>query len=369
MSALAAQSESVVERLTRLVSIRSVSREEDAIAADVFAELRAAGLKPQRLGCNVWCELGDAPRPRLLFNSHLDTVPPAAGWTADPWSPLRTADRIVGLGANDAKASVSAMIEAAIALRNQLNAGVKLGGTLVLALTAEEEISGKGLSELIPALRPIDAAIVGEPTALVPMIAQRGLLILRCVAHGRTGHPANTPGDTKDNAIANAAAEIARLRDFDFGPVHPLLGSCHAHVTKIEGGIALNVIPDSCEFHVDIRTTPFQPHDELVAKLKAFLHCEVNVRSQRLVPVQTSPNQRIVQAVARAIPGAAPAGSPAMSDMVFLAGIPSVKIGPGDSHRSHTPDEYITPRELADGAAAYERIAREFFAMPGARHA
>ncbi len=366
-SAPAVNAESVIERLTRLVAIRSVSREEDAIAADVFAELQSAGLKPQRLGCNVWCELGDAPRPRLLFNSHLDTVPPAAGWTADPWSPTRLADRIEGLGANDAKASVSAMIEAAIALRNQLGAGAKLGGTLVLALTAEEEISGKGLSELIPALRPIDAAIVGEPTALVPMIAQRGLLILRCVAHGRTGHPANTPGDTKDNAIANAAAEILRLREFDFGPAHPLLGRCHAHVTKIEGGVALNVIPDSCEFHVDIRTTPLQPHDELVAKLKEYLHCEVNVRSQRLIPVQTNPDERIVQAVARALPGAAPAGSPAMSDMVFLAGIPSVKIGPGDTHRSHTPDEFITPDELAAGAAAYERIAREYFAA-GANH-
>jgi len=365
MTSEAKNPEHLLERLSRLVAIRSLSREEDAIAAAVFNELEAAKLHPRRAGCNVWCEIGDAPRPRLLLNSHLDTVPAAAGWSGDPWTARRDGDRLIGLGANDAKGCVTAMIEAALALKLRLDRGEKLGGTVVLALTAEEEISGKGLSEVLPTLRPIDAALVGEPTGLVPMIAQRGLLILRCVTRGRTGHPANTPADTADNAIVNAANEIVRLRGFEWGSAHPLLGTCHAHVTTIAGGVARNVIPDACEFFVDIRTTPDTPHAELVARLREFLKCEVHIHSERLVPVQTAPSHPLVQAALRALPGVQPTGSPTMSDMVFLASVPAVKIGPGESARSHTPDEFVTGQELAAGAAAYERIALEYFASPG----
>lgn len=358
-------SEQLLDRLGRLVAIRSVSREEDAIAAAVFNELEAVRLHPRRSGCNVWCEIGDAPRPRLLFNSHLDTVPAAAGWSGDPWTVRRDGDRLIGLGANDAKGCVTAMIGAALALKQRLDRGEKLGGTVVLALTAEEEISGKGLSELLPSLQPIDAALVGEPTGLVPMIAQRGLLILKCVARGRSGHPANTPADTADNAIDNAVGEMIRLRDVDWGEPHSLLGACHAHVTTIAGGVARNVIPDACEFFVDIRTTPDTPHAALVARLREYLKCEVHIHSERLVPVQTDPSHPLVQAALRTLPGVEPTGSPTMSDMVFLAGVPAVKIGPGESARSHTPDEFVTGEELAAGAAAYERIAQEYFASPG----
>ncbi len=368
MSYASHNSEQLLDCLGRLVAIRSVSREEDTIAAAVFNELEAAKLHPRRLGCNVWCEIGDlggSGRPRLLFNSHLDTVPAAAGWSADPWTPRRDGDRLIGLGANDAKGCVTAMIGAVLALKRRLDRGAKLGGTVVLALTAEEEISGKGLSELLPSLRPIDAALVGEPTGLVPMIAQRGLLILKCIARGRTGHPANTPSDTAENAIVNAAGEIIRLRDFDWGKAHPLLGECHAHVTTIAGGVARNVIPDACEFFIDIRTTAETPHAALVARLRDYLKCEVHIHSERLVPVQTDASHPIVQTALRALPGSQPAGSPTMSDMVFLAGVPAIKIGPGESARSHTPNEFVTGAELAAGAAAYERIPLEYFASPG----
>lgn len=351
----------LIERLKRFVATRSVSREEGALASRVAGELTHAGLKIERDGNNVWCEIGDADRPRLLFNSHLDTVPPAAGWTADPWTPRCEAGRILGLGANDAKGCVCAMMEAGLALHRRLQRGDPLGGTLVLALTAEEETTGHGLGDILPKLQPIDAGIIGEPTELTPMTAQRGLLILRCVATGRTSHPANTPQDTPNNAIVNAAEDIARLRAFDWGPAHPTLGRCHGHVTKIAGGVALNVVPDSCEFFVDIRTTPLQPHDDLVERLRRELRSAVHVRSQRLVPMETPDDAAIVQAVLRALPDKQPAGSPAMSDMVFLQGTPAVKIGPGSSPRSHTPDEFIGERELVDGAAAYTRIAREYF--------
>ncbi|MFO0839274.1 MAG: M20/M25/M40 family metallo-hydrolase [Phycisphaerae bacterium] len=351
----------LAERLTRLVQTPSISRQESAVADLVAGELSQAGLVVQRHLNNVWCEFGDAPRPRMLLNSHLDTVPPAQGWCADPWTPRIIDERLIGLGANDAKGCVAAMMHAALALHAALHGGQKLGGTLVLALTAEEEISGVGLSEILARLGPIDAALVGEPTGLTPRIAQRGLLVLRCTARGRTSHPANTPPDTPNNAIQNACDDLRRMREFDWGPPHPLLGRTHAHVTRIQGGVANNVVPDSCEFLLDIRTTPGETHAALTARLRAHLRSEIAVHSERLVPVSTPEEAAIVRAVLRALPGARPAGSPAMSDMVFLAGIPSVKIGPGQSPRSHTPDEFILLDELSAGAAAYERIAREFF--------
>lgn len=342
----------------RLVATPSVSRAENAIAELLEETLTARGVRVERQLNNIWFEVGDAARPRLLLNSHTDTVPPADGWTADPWTPRETAERVIGLGANDAKGCVAALVAAALRVRS---AG-RCAGKLVVALTAEEEISGKGLAEVLPQLGPLDGAIVGEPTSLVPMTAQRGLLILKCTARGRSGHPANTPADSPDNAINAAAADIVRLGSFDWGAPHPLLGGCHAHPTMIQGGIARNVVPDACEFWLDIRTTPNQPHRELVQRLGQALRSEIQVHSERLGPVQTDAGARIVRACLRALPGAQPAGSPAMSDMVFLAGTPAVKIGPGDTRRSHTPDEYLRHEELLAGAAAYERIVHAFFA-------
>lgn len=353
----------LVERLCGLVSIRSVSREEEAIAEFTSGELASSGFEVRRDGNNVWTELGDAERPRLLLNTHVDTVPAAEGWTGDPWAVRVVDERVVGLGANDAKGCVAAMMETVILWKRRLEAGERLGGQLVLALTAEEEISGNGLATILDKIGPIDAAIVGEPTNLTPMIAQRGLLILKCTARGRAQHPANTPSDTVENAIANAAADVVRLRGFDWGAGHALLGRTHAHVTMISGGVARNVIPDRCEFWVDVRTTPDVSHAGLVERIRGVLTSEVQVHSERLVPVETSARERIVQAVTRALPGAKPAGSPAMSDMVFLAGVPAVKIGPGMSARSHTPDEYILVEELESGARAYERIVGAYFRM------
>jgi acetylornithine deacetylase len=353
----------LVARLARYVAVRTVSREEAALADMVADELRAAGLRVERRGNNVWCEVGDRERPRLLLNSHLDTVPPGAGWESDPWTPTRVADRLVGLGANDAKGCVCCMIEAVLDLRAALRSGQPLGGTVVLALTAEEEISGQGLGTILEAIRPIDAALVGEPTAMTPMIAQRGLLILKGVARGQTGHPANTPPDSGRNAIFTAAEDLVRLRSFDWGPAHPLLGRCHAHVTRIAGGIANNVVPDACEFLLDVRTTPVETHGALVERLRAVLRSELHVHSERLVPVETDPRELIVQAVLNARPGARPSGSPTMSDMLYLQGIPGVKIGPGDSARSHTPNEYVTLPELEAGAAGYAAIARAYFRL------
>ncbi len=351
----------MTERLARLVAIPSISREEGAIADALSTELREAGLRVRRDHNNLSCEIGDAARPRLLLNSHVDTVPPAQGWSDDPWTPRVDEGRLTGLGANDAKGCVAAMIEAVLATRQRLERGQHLGGTVVLALTAEEEVSGEGLGSILEGLQPLDAALVGEPTGLVPMIAQRGLLVVRGVARGRSGHPANTPAAEADNAILAAARDLSRLNEFDWGPRHPLLGRCHAHVTMMSGGVARNVIPDRCEFYLDVRTTPLESHARLYRRLRDYLDSDLYVHSDRLAPIETDRAAAIVQAVLRALPGAEPGGSPAMSDMVFLAGVPSVKIGPGQPSRSHTADEYILLDELRDGAATYERIVQEYF--------
>ena len=351
----------MIARLEQLVSVPSLSGQEDAVVDVVAAELRDAGLHVQRQGNNIWCEFGDQPRPRLLFNSHLDTVPAGEGWTGDPHTLRREGDRLIGLGANDAKGCVTAMIEAALALKARLDRGTPLGGTLVLALTAEEENSGAGLGTIVDQLAPLDAALVGEPTRMQPMIAQRGLLILRGIAHGRTAHPANITPAKADNAIMKAAEELLRLRDFDWGPSHRLLGPCQGHVTMISGGRARNVIPDSCEFFLDVRTTPRESHAKLFQRLCKHLQCELQIHSDRLVPVETKASAPIIAAVCSALPGVAPAGSGTMSDMIYLAGTPMVKIGPGDSPRSHTPNEYICADELAHGASGYELCALAFF--------
>ena len=352
----------MIERLARYVSIRSLSREESALADAVATDLRAAGLAVQRRGNNVWCEFGDASGPRLLLNSHLDTVPAGEGWAHDPWTPRIADGALSGLGANDAKGCVTAMIECSLELKRFVDSGSALGGTIVLALTAEEEISGQGLSTILSEIGPIDAALVGEPTGLTPMTAQRGLLIVMGTARGRTGHPANTPPASADNAIAVAAADIRRLAEFDWDPTHPLLGRAHAHVTQIHGGVARNVIPDACEFTIDIRTTPVETHQATFKRLQSELRSELRIHSERLVPIETSVDQPIVAACVAATCRPA-SGSPAMSDMVFLSGVPAVKIGPGESSRSHTPNEFLLESELLAGARAYERIARVYFAM------
>jgi acetylornithine deacetylase len=354
----------MIERLAQYVAVPSVSGNEAALADQIAAEFAAAGLEVCREGNNIWSQLGDAPRPRLLLNSHLDTVPPGEGWTGDPWTPRRSAGRLIGLGANDAKGCVTAMIEAFLATYKDYQDSGKLGGTLVLALTAQEETTGEGLAEVLDRLNPLDAAVVGEPTGLVPMTAQRGLLILRGVARGRTAHPANTPPEAAENAVAVAAEDVLRLREFDWGPAHPRLGRAHGNVTMMRGGIAHNVIPDTCEYCLDIRTTPLESHAALLARLKTHLRSELIVRSDRLVPIETPEDSPIAKAACRAT-GKQPEGSRTMSDMVFLAGIPAVKLGPGQSARSHTRDEFILESELLDGAAAYREIIRLFFATAG----
>jgi acetylornithine deacetylase len=228
-----------------------------------------------------------------------------------------------------------------------------------LAATCEEETSGQGLEALLKELPKPDAAVIGEPTGLQPAVAQKGLLLLEITARGRSAHAAWGGGD---NAVEKAARDVLALGKLRFDREHPQLGRPSLAVTQISGGKRHNVIPDLCTTVVDIRTTPGYSSEELTAAVRAAVEGEVRVRSERLKARDVDPGHPIVRAALDANPGAKAFGSPTVSDWVFLNGTPAVKVGPGDSRRSHTPDEYVTTDELEAGAAFYEKLIRGYLA-------
>lgn len=340
------------ELLAFLVGIPSVSGAEAALADAFGALLLAAGFEVKRAGNNLWFAVGTSGGPRLLLNSHLDTVPVAAGWTREPYDAKWQDERLYGLGANDAKGCVAAMTMAALALREK-----PFDGEAVFAFTAEEETGGAGIATILDAIGPIDAALVGEPTGLVACTAQRGMLILRCLARGVSAHVAHARDAV--NAIHVAARDIARVQAMTF-EAHATLGATRAEVTQVRGGRARNQVPDECEFFVDIRTTPNLDHEHLANTIAAELESEVVVHSARYLPKATPGNSAVLAAVLNA--GAKNvAGSATSSDWAFLGDVPAVKIGPGDTRRSHTPDEYLLGRELDEAAAFYIEAVLEYF--------
>jgi len=340
--------------LESLVNMPSVSGNERALADFLCDSLDKEGFEVQREGDSIWFTLG-AERPHLLLVSHIDTVPPCDGWTGDPFKLCVDGDKLIGLGANDAKGSVAAMIVAAPALRE-----TKLEGSVTLAFVVEEERGGDGIRAVKPKLGVIDAAIIGEPTSLEVCSAQRGMLMLRCIAHGESAHVAHS--HLGQNAIHKAARDIERLTAMAFEP-HHLLGETRAQVTEISGGLARNQIPDRCEFLVDLRTTPNLDHIAVTAQIRSALESEVIVHSDRYVSVATDEREAIVQAALAAAGKSQCASSVATSDWAFLKGTPAVKVGPGDTHRSHRANEFLLASELEAGAEFYRLVAKHYFEM------
>jgi acetylornithine deacetylase len=343
--------------LEALVATPSVSGQEARLADQVAAWAQAWGARVQRQGSNLWFSVGSGPR-RLLVNSHLDTVPPCAGWTLEPQQPVWREGKLYGLGSNDAKGCVAAMLLAARALLEN-PATLEGRGEVVFAFTAEEETGGAGLGTVLPALGKLDAAVVGEPTGLKPCTAQRGLLLLRCVAQGKSAHVAHAHTAGAENAIHMAARDISTLAELRFPP-HPLLGEARAQVTQIQGGLARNQVPDKCEFFVDLRTTPGMDHGAVATHLSGVLRSEVTVHSARYLPKATAEHEPIVRA-AVAAGGNTPVGSSTASDWAFLGQVPTVKVGPGDTLRSHRPDEYLALVELEAGVAFYQKLIHGYF--------
>jgi acetylornithine deacetylase len=291
----------------------------------------------------------------LVLLSHLDTVPPCAGWESSPFEARVKDGKLIGLGANDAKGSVAAMILAAREIKHE-----DFEGSITFAFVADEERGGEGIRTIKPKLGQIDAALVGEPTGLQVCTSQRGLLILRCTAYGRAAHAAHA--HLGENAIHKAARDVARLAAVKFD-AHEGSGTTRAQVTQINGGIARNQLPDCCDFFVDLRTTPNLDRTAIVAEIGARLESEVTVHSHCYEPVATNASEPVVRAALEVADASAGVGSATTSDWAFLKGIPAVKVGPGDTSRSHQPNEYLLLSELEAGVGFYSQFVHTYFRL------
>jgi acetylornithine deacetylase len=340
-----------IDLLVKLIRTPSYSREEERTAVLVRAFLRRAGAQPQRSDNNVWARSRhwQPNRPTVLLNSHHDTVKPGPSWTADPFGATVDGDRLIGLGSNDAGASAAALLAAFLYFEET----GELPFNLICAITAEEEISGaNGVASILPALGPIDLGIVGEPTQMALAVAEKGLVVIDGVAYGRTGHAARNEGD---NALYRAITDIEKLRNFRFANVSPLLGPVKLTVTQIAAGTQHNVVPDRCTFVIDVRTNECYTNAEVVEILQREIQSELTPRSLRLNSSGIAPEHPVVRR-AQAL-GWRCFGSPTLSDQALLP-FDTVKLGPGDSARSHTPDEYILLSEIRAGVVGYIELLR-----------
>lgn len=345
-----------VSLLQKLIASPSYSRDEAQTAALISKYLAANGVTPHRHNNNIWalCDDFDPVKPTLLLNSHHDTVRPCRGWTMEPHVPAARGGRIYGLGANDAGASVVTLLATFLLLRKE-----HFKFNILLAITAEEEVGGEGgVRSLLPVLKQQGCypqmAIVGEPTSLQGAVGERGLLVLDCVASGVSGHAARGEGE---NAIYKAMADINLLQNFQFPRVSPMLGPIGIAVTQIKAGTQHNVVPDRCEFVVDVRTTDAYTPEETFAIIGKAISSVASPRSFRVRPSALSSSHLLYVAAQRL--GITTFVSPTTSDMSLMYDIPSLKIGPGDSSRSHRADEYIEISELEQALSLYPRLLRQ----------
>ena len=335
-----------VELLKELIAIPSVSRSEDKAADKLSEYLNRWGLPHGREGNNLWvgCPDWDNNRPTLMLNAHIDTVKPVTSWTRDPFQPVQEGDLIYGLGSNDCGGGLVATLQAyRIMLHRQRNYNI------LWVASAEEEISGdNGFTRVLPLLPKIDVAIVGEPTSLQPAIAEKGLMVIDGYAHGKSGHAARNEGV---NAIYEALDDLVWLRDYAFRKESRLLGATKMSVTVIEGGTQHNVIPDTLHFIIDVRTNEFYQNEFVFEFLKKKMtKCELHARSFRLhsssIPEEHPLVRRCVER------GLKPFGSPTLSDQALMP-FASFKLGPGDSSRSHSADEFIRVSEIEQAIETY----------------
>lgn len=327
--------------LSTLISIPAISREETKKADALELYMLEQGLAPQREVNNIWC-VGKTflpTRPTVLLNAHIDTVKPVSGWQRPPHVPTLEGDRLYGLGTNDCGGGLVSLLFAFIHL-NSIDEG-QLPYNLVYLASAEEEVSGRnGVERALPLLPPIDVAIVGEPTGMHPAIAEKGLMVLDCTAHGVSGHAARNEGV---NAIYQALPDIEWLRNYQFEKVSPLLGPVKLSVTQINAGTQHNVVPDACSFVVDVRTNECYSNQQVLDAITAHLSADVKARSTRLNSSSIPEAHPLIQRCVAL--GGKHFGSPTLSDQALMP-FPSFKLGPGDSARSHTADEFICLSEL-----------------------
>ncbi|MBR2291365.1 MAG: M20 family metallo-hydrolase [Prevotella sp.] len=338
-----------VKLLMALIATPSVSRNETEAANLMARYLEHWGLGYGREGNNLWvgCPDWDDNRPTVMLNAHIDTVKPVATWTRHPFTPTLEGDTLYGLGSNDCGGGLVSLLQAYRIMLNRPR-----NYNLLWVASAEEEVSGKdGFSRVLSRLPNVDVAIVGEPTGMQPAIAEKGLMVIDGYAHGVSGHAARNEGV---NAIYEALDDLVWLRDYRFRKESPLLGPTKMTVTVVEAGTQHNVVPDSLHFVIDVRTNEFYQNEYLFEFLRKHMKkCELKARSFRLhssaIPESHPLIQRCIQM------GMKPFGSPTLSDQALMPFL-SFKLGPGDSARSHSADEFIRISEIEHAIETYCRL-------------
>jgi len=342
-----------IDLLKELIATPSFSKQEDQTAGILCRFIGERGIVHTRVGNNVFAlnKYYDEQKPTILLNSHHDTVKPNPQYTKDPFAPIMEEGKLFGLGSNDAGGCLVSLLAVFHHFYEKENGQYNV----IFAATAEEEISGTGgIEYTLPYLPKIDCAIVGEPTQMQMAVAERGLMVLDCVSHGKAGHAARNEGE---NAIYKALKDISWFSTHQLDKVSPLLGPSKMTVTVIETeNKAHNVVPAVCKFVVDTRVNELYSFEEVIGLIKAYVDCEVKPRSTRLRSTSIALDHPLVKAGTSL--GRTYYGSPTTSDKALMP-FPALKMGPGDSARSHTADEYIFIEEIREGIALYINLLNQ----------
>ncbi|MFA6152402.1 MAG: M20 family metallo-hydrolase [Chitinophagaceae bacterium] len=352
MTSITTLSDEAVGLLKLLIACPSVSKQEQGSAGIIESFFFERGIQAKRHLNNVWAvnKHYDANKKTILLNSHHDTVKPNSSYTLNPFDPIMKEGKLYGLGSNDAGGCLVSLALTFIHFYH--HQGLKYN--LLFAATAEEEISGEnGMEAVLTLIDNIDCAIVGEPTLMDAAIAEKGLMVLDCMTLGVSGHAAREEGQ---NAIYKAIKDIAWIKNFKFPKVSELLGSVKMSVTQIEAGSQHNVVPDCCRFTIDVRVNEHYTLEEILTIIKQNINCEVIPRSLRLRSSNIPKEHPLVKAALKS--GSNYFGSATLSDKALMP-FPALKIGPGDSARSHTADEFIYTVEIENGIRAYIEILNQ----------
>lgn len=338
-----------VSLLSHLIATPSVSRDERRAADIMEEELTRCGFTPHREANNVWaigpCQRED--RPTLLLNAHIDTVKPVASYTRNPYEPSLEDGTLYGLGSNDCGGGLVSLLQ----VFRELSASERCPYNLVYLSSAEEEVSGKdGISRALPLLPHVDVAIVGEPTGMQPAVAEKGLMVVDITAHGKSGHAARNEGV---NAIYEALDDLCWIRSHRFDRVSRFLGPTKMQATVVNAGTQHNVVPDECKIVVDVRTNELYTNEEVFDIISSHCKSECRARSFRLHSSRIDLNHPLVERCVAL--GLQPFGSPTLSDQALMP-FASLKLGPGQSARSHSADEYIKVSEIEHAIGLYLRL-------------
>ena len=336
-----------VSLLQKLIATPSVSRDEGK-AADIMQEaMESYGFTPTRIGNNIWIQSRDWSdnRPTLLLNAHIDTVKPVASWTRDPFAPTIEDDTLYGLGSNDCGGGLVSLLQV---FRELVNSNKPLLYNLVYLASCEEEVSGiNGIRSVIDRLPKIDVAIVGEPTGMQPAVAEKGLMVIDMTAHGKSGHAARGEGI---NAIYEALDDMCWIRNYKYQKVSDFLGPTVMNLTVVNSGTQHNVIPDECKMIVDVRTNENYDNEEVFRFIDEHTKSDCKARSYHLRSSKISLDHPLVKRCMAM--GKKPFGSPTLSDQALMPW-ESFKLGPGESSRSHSANEFIRISEIRDAIEAY----------------